>query len=315
VLLTCIEIASWRLCRSNRKSIRQKTGEGNFQAIVWQRRFGQRGKVIKRIIKLLIAIAFRGFEKLGALFCLTNNKPGTCVVLMYHDVTAANYHRFVRQMENLARLATPVATDSISELLKGKHFVAVTFDDGFASTIEMVLPFLENMAIPATFFIPTAYWGKEAAWITNVDRRKRVGRIITADSLRLLAKHKYVTIGSHGINHRRLTEMKDDEAQSELAESKKLLENITGKAVKGQSFPFGAYDDRHVAIARKAGYDHVFTVDPTIVNGGGEFVIGRIEVDPADWPLEFTLKVLGAYRWQPFVSRLKKRLWSMHSPH
>jgi peptidoglycan/xylan/chitin deacetylase (PgdA/CDA1 family) len=240
--------------------------------------------------------------------------PGTCVVLMYHDVTAENYHRFVRQMEKLAQLATPVGTDSISELQKGKHYVAVTFDDGFASTIELVLPGLTHKAIPATFFIPTAYLGKEAAWIANIDRRQRVGRIITADSLRLLCKHNYVTIGSHGINHRRLTEMKDDEAREELTESKRLLENITGKEVKGHSFPFGAYNDSHITMARKAGYDHVFTIDPTVAIGGGkEFVIGRIEVDPTDWPLEFTLKALGAYRWHPYVSRLKKLLLTMHS--
>ena len=92
------------------------------------------------------------------------------------------------------------------------------------------------------------------------------------------------------------------------------LENITGKEVKAHSFPYGDYEDRHVAMARKAGYDHVFTVDPTVVTGVGEtFVIGRVQVEPTDWPLEFKLKVLGAYRWHPYVSRLKKRLWPTHS--
>jgi peptidoglycan/xylan/chitin deacetylase (PgdA/CDA1 family) len=270
------------------------------------------GHVIKRIVKLHIAVAFWCFEKLGTWF-RKSNMSGTCVVLMYHDVMAANYHRFVRQMEMLARVATPVATDSISGLKKGRHYVAVTLDDGFASTIKLVLPVLTDKSIPATFFIPTAYLGKEATWITNIDRRKRVGCIITADSLRLLCKQNYVTIGSHGINHRRLTEMKDDEVREELTESKRLLENITGKDVKGHSFPFGVYDERHVAIAREAGYERVFTIDPTVVMGAGkEFVIGRVEVDPADWPLEFTLKVSGAYRWHPYVSRLKKFLCTLH---
>ncbi len=282
--------------------------EGYFHAFVKQGS-GQRGKMIKRIIKLLIATAFRGVERIGFFFRHDNDKPGTCVVLMYHDVTVANYRRFVRQMEKLAQLATPVATDSISELKKGKHYVAVTFDDGFASTIETVLPVLTHQAIPATFFIPTAYLGKEAAWITNIDRWQRVGHIITADSLRLLCKHKYVTIGSHGVNHRRLTELKDDEVREELTESKRLLENITGKDVKGHSFPFGAYNDSHITMARKAGYDHVFTIDSTVAIGvGKEFVIGRIEVDPTDWPLEYRLKLLGAYRWLPTAFALKRKI-------
>ncbi len=265
--------------------------------------------MIKRIVKLLIAIVFRSVEKIVAFFRDDNDEPGTCVVLMYHDVTPANYQRFVRQMEILQQLAIPVATDSISGIKNGRHHVAVTFDDGFASTIETVLPILTSYAIPATFFIPTAHFGKEAAWINDKDRRKLTGPILTAENLKLLSKNKGVTIGSHGMNHLRLTEIKDDDARKELSESKNILENMLGKKVIMHSFPFGEYEDRHIAMARKAGYDHVFTVDPTVVTGAGEtFVIGRVQVEPTDWLLEFKLKVLGAYRWHPFVSRLKKRL-------
>lgn len=269
--------------------------------------------MIKRIVKLIIAIAFRGIEKIATLF-RKDEMPGTCVVLMYHDVTEANYHRFIRQMEKLIKLTKPVATDAIRGLKEGVYYTAVTFDDGFAETIELVLPVLENMAIPATFFIPTAYWGKEATWITDIDRRERVGRIITADSLQFLSRQNYVTIGSHSINHRRLTEMNDEEAREELSQSKKLLENITGKDVKGHGFPFGSHNNSHVAMAREAGYAHVFTIDPTVSFGtDDEFIIGRVEVGPADWPLEFTLKLLGAYRWLSYVSRMKKHLWTIHS--
>jgi len=264
--------------------------------------------VIKRIVKLLIALGFQGVEKISAFFRNNKNKPGTCVVLMYHDVMAENYSRFVQQMETLPHLATVIATDSIDELKKGRHHVAITFDDGFAHTIDLVMPVLTHRAIPVTFFIPTNCLGKKASWITDMELSQRLGPILTIDSLRLLSKHNNVIIGSHGINHKSLLEMTDD-VQGVLVESKKILENITGKDVKMYSFPFGEYADRHVAMAHEAGYNHVFTVDPTIVTGVGEaFVIGRVEVDPTDWPLEFKLKVLGAYRWHPFVSRLKKRL-------
>lgn len=270
--------------------------------------------MIKRIIKLLIAIVFRSVEKIFTFFRNDNDKPGTCVVLMYHDVTPVHYKRFIRQMEILLQLAIPVATDSISGIKNGRHHVAVTFDDGFASTIDLVVPILTSHAIPATFFIPTAHFGREAAWITDQNRRKSIDFIITAKNLKLLSKNKGVTIGSHGMNHLRLTEITDDEALKELSESKKQLENITGKEVKAHAFPYGAYEDRHVAMAGKAGYDYVFTVDPTVVTGVSEaFVVGRAQVEPTDWPLEFKLKVLGAYRWHPYVSGLKKRLWPTHS--
>jgi hypothetical protein len=108
------------------------------------------------------------------------------------------------------------------------------------------------------------------------------------------------------MNHLRLTEIKDTDARKELIVSKKILEHITGNDVKVHGFPFGAYEDRHVVMVREAGYDHVFTVDPTVTTGTSkEFVIGRVEVDPADWPMEFNLKVMGAYRWHQYASRLK----------
>lgn len=271
------------------------------------------GRVIKRCVKLLIALGFHYFERTVALFQSRSDKPGACVVLMYHDVTPENCGRFIQQMEILPRLAIPVAIDAIGVIKNGRHHVAVTFDDGFAPTIDLVVPILRQRAIPAAFFIPTAHLGREAAWITDKDKRKLAGPIITAENLQLLGKGKGVTIGSHGMNHRRLTEMKDEDARKELAESKRQLENITGTKVKAHSFPYGAYEDRHIVMARKAGYDHVYTVDPTMATGAvEEFVVGRVQVEPTDWPLEFKLKVLGAYRWHPYVSRLKRFLWHPH---
>jgi peptidoglycan/xylan/chitin deacetylase (PgdA/CDA1 family) len=268
----------------------------------------RQGKVLKRIVKFLIALAFRGVEKTTALFRKGHEKPGTCVVLMYHDITPQKYDRFIRQMKEMIQLARPVSACSIKSLQKGTHHVAVTFDDGFAETLELVQPVLAEMTIPATFFIPSAHLGKEADWISDMNRRRSVGPIITAERLKSLAEQNGVTIGSHGMNHRRLTELTDQDAWIELSESKKQLENITGQDVKIHGFPFGAYDDRHVAMAQEAGYDHVFTIDPTVAVGNvTDFVIGRVEVDPNDWLMEFKLKVLGSYRWHPYVSVLKKR--------
>jgi peptidoglycan/xylan/chitin deacetylase (PgdA/CDA1 family) len=265
------------------------------------------GQVIKRILKLLISIVFRGVEKLKALF-RRGKKPGTYVVLLYHDVAAKYCPRFSAQMDMLSQIATPVAIDSIFRLQRGMHHVAVTFDDGFAFTLDTVLPILIQKAIPATFFIPTAYCGKEAAWIPDLERRRRVGRIISVDGLRLFSANNFVTIGSHGINHRRMTGMKNNEAEEELAGSKKRLEDITGKEVKIYSFPFGDYNDSHVALARELGYRRLFTIHPTLAAGtDDEFVFGRVQVEPTDWPLEFRLKLLGAYRWMMVASSVKKR--------
>lgn len=266
--------------------------------------------MIKRILKVLIAIVFRNVEKIVGALCWQNRRRGSCIVLAYHDVTPSNCHRFRWQMGRLRQLAAPVAADSVRQLPKGRKHAAVTFDDGFASTIDLVLPVLSDEAIPVTFFIPTAYLGKQATWIRNTDRQQCVGRVINADALRTLSKRDFVTIGSHGTSHRRLTEMSDIEVLTELAESKRILENITGRNAEIHAFPFGAYHSSHIKMAYDAGYNHVFTLDPEVVMTGSknQFVIGRIVVNPSDWPIEFTLKVLGAYRWLSCISRLKNLL-------
>jgi len=224
-------------------------------------------------------------------------------------VTEPLLDRFERQIESLVRLSIPVASDSIGELKKGKHHVAVTFDDCYESTLDRVIPILSKKGVPVTFFAPSAHLGKDAAWITDSDRRQFAGPIITAEKLRQISKNPLVSIGSHGINHRRLTEMSDDDARGELSESKRTIEEIIGKKVKIFGVPYGAYHSGHIEIAKEAGYEWMFTDDFTYITGkGNEFVIGRTEVNPTDWPLEFALKMTGAYRWHNAAIHLKRRL-------
>lgn len=264
--------------------------------------------MIKRVIKLIVAVFFVFIEKTRSVLCKDGmEKPGTCVVLMYHDVANNNYHRFVQQMKEAVRLAIPVKANSLNTLENDKHHFAVTFDDGFASTIELVVPLLTHMKIPATFFIPTKFMGLSPEWICNRLRQEYVGPVINVACLKLLDKCEGVTIGSHGVNHIRLTELDYNKASNELVGSKKMLETLTGKEIKMHAFPFGAFDLCHVALAYEAGYEYVFTIDPVVVVGvNRKFVIGRVEVDPSDWLLEFRLKLLGAYRWLPLISKLKK---------
>ena len=53
-----------------------------------------------------------------------------------------------------------------------------------------------------------------------------------------------------------------------------------------------------VQLALDARYRRLFTIEPTLVDPLHLGVLnGRITVDPDDSPLEFFLKIHGAYRW------------------
>jgi Polysaccharide deacetylase len=62
-------------------------------------------------------------------------------------------------MDTLLRVATPVRADRAETVEKGKHYAAVTFDDGFENVTDNAVPELEKRRIPATLFLSATRWG------------------------------------------------------------------------------------------------------------------------------------------------------------
>jgi peptidoglycan/xylan/chitin deacetylase (PgdA/CDA1 family) len=92
--------------------------------------------------------------------------------------------QFRRQMEMLARHGTPIGVDDLLRAIEGGPFpknpVMVTFDDGYRSCHDVALPILQQVGVPATFFIATSfiterrlYWWERIALFLSVARRDR----------------------------------------------------------------------------------------------------------------------------------------------
>lgn len=89
-------------------------------------------------------------------------------------------------------------------------------------------------------------------WEALVDRD-----FLTSEQTRALAADPLVTIGAHGLTHRRLAEMPEEEMLRELDDGRRILEGWTGKAVRHLAYPFGspnACGPREFALATKLGY-------------------------------------------------------------
>jgi peptidoglycan/xylan/chitin deacetylase (PgdA/CDA1 family) len=214
-------------------------------------------------------------------------------------------------MDELIRWAKPVRADTRDSLQVGVHHVAITFDDAFQSVAENAIPELIQRGIPSTIFVPTGNLGQHPEWDIEIDHPDRHEIVMTADQLRDLPS-ELVSIGSHTVMHPRLTHIEENDARRELSVSRHKLESILGRDIKVLSFPHGAYNEELVDLSRQAGYDRVFTIDPTLAfSNPGEYVTGRVQVNTTDWLLEFRLKAAGAYRWHPFVSALKRKLLGM----
>jgi peptidoglycan/xylan/chitin deacetylase (PgdA/CDA1 family) len=260
---------------------------------------------MKRLLKLAISLLVRVcdiFVASALRFLGWCPRPG-CVVIYYHAIDASQRPRFARQMDDLLRLAKPIPADLSDVPDFSAHYCAVTFDDGFVSVLENALPELELRNIPATFFIPTGSLGGSPTWVQAASPA-RLQRVLSAEQLAGLKDHRLLAIGSHSISHPNFLKLDVAQARFELQQSKAQLEAILGRKITLFSFPHGACDSQAVALARAAGYNRVFTINPSnAFTSADGFVLGRVLVDPADWPLEFRLKLLGAYRWASFVQK------------
>lgn len=82
-------------------------------------------------------------------------------------------------------------------------------------------------------------------------------RPMNADELRRLAASEFATVGAHTVTHTRLAALPAQEQRQEIFESKRVLEEITGKEATVFSYPFGGkkdYTSQSVSFCREAGF-------------------------------------------------------------
>jgi len=153
--------------------------------------------------------------------------------------------------------------------------VAVTFDDGGITDFTNVYPVLKEFGIRAYFFIIASKVGTRGYmnW-QQIKELKNYGMII----------------GSHGLSHRNIAGLSDEELNQELMESKKILEESLNERVDYFAVPFGFYNKKVIEKAKEAGYKRVFTSKFTDNDG---FKHGRIAVKK-NWDFNYFVKVINS---------------------
>jgi len=259
-------------------------------------------RLLKCVISVGVFAATNLQTWLGRL--LRKIHPGECVVLYYHSVTPDQRTRFAAQLDILLRSAEPIDVTKEVRLRPGVHYVGVTFDDGFENLVQQAIPELKKRNIPATVFVISDALGKAFG------PAGRAEKVMSLEQLRSLPA-ELISIGSHTVTHPMLPLLSESEARTELMQSRGTLEGFLSRPVLTFSFPFGGFSQRLTELCREAGYERIFTTAPAFAfTDPGQFVVGRVRVDPTDWPLEFRLKLAGAYRWLPAAFALKRKIVS-----
>ena len=267
---------------------------------------GSGNQALVRGLKILISAFYLPFSRLAATvkrpFGAAQSTP--LVILYYHGVSGSQRANFARQLDFLKRHASIVHADWRGGPIKGR-VCAITFDDGFVSTVINALPELHARQIPCTIFVPSGVMGRAPDW--DMEEGTDPDEIVAdADTIRRLAS-PLVTIGSHTISHCHLSRVPANIARSELERSRAELTTTLAQDTRLISFPYGDYDETVVDLCVKAGYDFMYSIEPVPVDPRAPHgVRGRVSVSPDDSLVELYLKSSGGYRWMPIASAIKR---------
>src|SRR5690606_3573030 len=140
---------------------------------------------------------------------------------------------------------------------KGK-VVAITFDDGFTNVLETAAPILAHHGFTATSFIVANQIGGTNVWDQPLGIVKTP--CMNAQQLASWLKMGH-EIGSHTLDHVQLNRVTDEEAEKQIAQSKRLLESILDEEVTSFAYPYGEESLLHRRMVRDAGYSWAATVE------------------------------------------------------
>jgi peptidoglycan/xylan/chitin deacetylase (PgdA/CDA1 family) len=218
--------------------------------------------------------------------------------------------------------------------------VWLSLDDGWEDNKNNVIPTAIEFKIPLTFFICTgsvedgAFWWREIREHTKhippqyrhparlrqmpEDGRKQILELIkqmiehipshreamTIEDIRAISALSPVTIGSHTVSHPVLSNCTDRDIDYELGESRKKLEEWTGKTVKALAYPSGAFDDRALEWLKKHGYELAATTERRFAGVDSDcYRLPRCDVMDDGSFAENLCHALGI--WEPVMRRLK----------
>ena len=210
-------------------------------------------------------------------------------VLMWHNLAeessgdmTISVDMFRAQIEALHEAG--FKTVSLQQLYDYVHFgtelpekpIVLTFDDGYFSNYEYAYPILREYGMQATIFAIGVSVGKDTYKDTDHAMTPHFG----ADEAREMVDSGLISVQSHTFDMHQWPPFEDGNAQvretllpfdgeadadyeaaveADFAESRELLESITGQPVNALAFPEGAYVTLTQDALRSAGAEMTFT--------------------------------------------------------
>jgi peptidoglycan/xylan/chitin deacetylase (PgdA/CDA1 family) len=229
-----------------------------------------------------------------------SDDPGV-PILLYHRFhptvpgsTTVTTQAFEEQIDWLAEHHyTAVPLSSVVAALRGgpalaSRSVAITVDDGRRSQFTQMFPIILRYRMPVTLFVYT-------------DAISLEPDALTWDEIEEMLESGLVDIQSHTCSHpdfkkereRRTAADYESFVASELARSRKTIEDRLKRPASFLAWPYGIVDTDLERAAALAGYNAAFAVEGRVARTGVDlFAVPRILVSDADRGARFE-KLLG----------------------
>lgn len=231
------------------------------------------------------------------------------VFLMYHELelpgrklcqSEPGYVRYILALETFRRQMEWIKQSgfrglSVSDALRypAEPSVCITFDDGCETDLIAAVPVLREFGFRATFYLTAGFLGMPG--------------YLQAEQVRDLQAQGF-EIGCHSMTHPYLSDLSEPELKRETVDAKHRIEEIVGHTVEHFSCPGGRYNQRALAMARRAGFKTVanseFHANSSATN---LYELGRIAMLRDLSINEFSAMCQGHRLWEKRLSHRSRR--------
>ena len=172
--------------------------------------------------------------KLAIKRVLIGKKP---LVIMLHSIGNPNDSCAI-SFENFISFV-----NLFEEEIKNKTII-LTFDDGFESVYTKCFRYFLKKRLPFICFLVVDFIDKP--------------NYLTKQQIFEMLESGLLIIGSHGKTHMVLDKIETNDLQSEIVQSKKILEKIFDIQVPLFAYSHGVYNKKCIQMTKKAGYLSAF---------------------------------------------------------